>query len=136
MINSRFAMQVHIVSLLALNKDGITSDFIASSIGCNPVLVRKELVLLKNHGMVATQEGKNGGVRLVKQAKDIHLDELYKIVYGDMEMFPSNKNEPNPMCVIGRNISAMMKYINKEAELSMLSKLQETTIEFLIKNIT
>lgn len=135
MINSRFAIQVHIVSLLAIGEDAITSEFIASSVNCNPVLIRKELSLLKKSGIVATQEGKNGGVRLAKNPQEIHLDDLYRIAYAHASMFASNKNDPNPMCVIGRNISSMMKIINGDAEKSILKSLHKTTISDLIQTI-
>lgn len=135
MINSRFAIQVHILSLLGINKSPITSDFIASSANCNPVLVRKELSILKKAGLVNTIEGKNGGASLAIPASEIYLDKLYKIVYENQELFGINKNTPNPNCTVGRNINLLMADINADAEQVLLKTLHGFTIQNLIDKI-
>ena len=43
-IPSRFTIAIHILTLIALNKDNetkLTSDFMAGSVGVNPVIFRK-----------------------------------------------------------------------------------------------
>lgn len=134
MINSRFSIQVHIVSLLAISKDAITSDYIASSINCNAVLVRKELSVLKKAGIVATQEGKNGGVRLAKEPERIFLDMLFQLTSEGAHLFSGSKNIPNPLCAVGRSIDTMMSAINADAERSLLRSLHKTNIGDLVKN--
>ena len=45
-IPSRFTIAIHILTLIALNKDNetkLTSDFMAGSVGVNPVIIRKTL---------------------------------------------------------------------------------------------
>jgi DNA-binding IscR family transcriptional regulator len=135
MINSRLSIQIHILSLLALNQSPITSELIASSANCNPVLIRKELSILKKAGLVNTIEGKNGGASLAVSAHNITLDILYKIVYEDQEVFSLNKNAPNPNCIVGKNINTLMTDINKDAELALLNTLNGFTIQNLIDKI-
>lgn len=135
MLNSRFAIQVHIISLLAISKDAITSEFIAGSINCNAVLVRKELSILKKAGLIETLEGKNGGVKLLQEPQKIYLDDLFKITYDGAELFAGNKNEPNPLCPIGRNINGMMSQINAKIEIGLLKELHKTSIADLVKKV-
>ncbi|MFT4203751.1 MAG: Rrf2 family transcriptional regulator [Chitinophagaceae bacterium] len=135
MLNSRFAIEVHILSLLAVCQEPITSGFIANSINCNPVLVRKELSVLNNAGLVVAQEGKNGGVRLAQNPSNIYLDELFSLVYQDGVLMSSNKNAPNPDCVIGRNINTLMGNINAGVKATLLKTLHRTSIADLVKGI-
>ncbi len=135
MLNSRFAIQIHIVSLLAISEEYITSEFIASSINCNAVLVRKELSLLKKAGLVTTQEGNNGGIKLIKNPRKIYLDELFTITYDGAELFAGNKNTPNPLCTIGRNINLMMSGINGRVEAGLLKELHRTSIADLVSDL-
>ena len=135
MSNSRFSVQVHIISLLAITNEVVTSDYIAGSVGCHPVVVRKELAKLKKKGLICSQEGKNGGVKLLKKPSEIHLDELFITTFEEADVFSINKNEPNPNCTIGKNINSIMRKINTDAENALLCKLHETTIESIVSKL-
>ena len=79
MNNTRFSISLHILTLLARAEDELlSSEYIAGSININPVLVRKELINLRNQGLVASREGKNGGSYLNKPARDIYLSDIYR----------------------------------------------------------
>lgn len=49
MVNSRFSVAIHILSLIATTSDKslLTSDFIAGSVNTNPVVVRRMIGVLK-----------------------------------------------------------------------------------------
>lgn len=50
-ISSRFAVGVHILSLIEMNKDGVSSsEFLAGSVNTNPALIRKIIGMLKKAG--------------------------------------------------------------------------------------
>ena len=52
MNNTRFATAIHIMTLLAESpQDWLTSEWIAGSININPVIVRKELGVLREAGL-------------------------------------------------------------------------------------
>lgn len=73
MNNTRLSTALHILSLLAHNKgELLTSEWIAGSIGLNPVIVRKEIAVLKKAGLVESVAGKEGGTRLAKSAKKLN----------------------------------------------------------------
>lgn len=47
-ISSRFAVGIHILSLIEFNKDGISSsEYLAESVNTNPALIRKIIGMLK-----------------------------------------------------------------------------------------
>jgi len=128
MNNSRFAISVHILTLLAGAKgELLSSDYMAGSININPVLVRKELSNLQKHGLVASKEGKNGGAYLNKDAKDIRLSDVYEAV-KQSPLLGEAKNEPNPACPIGRQIKTQLHTLYADAEQAMINQLSTTNL--------
>lgn len=60
MISGKFAITLHILTLLSKNpEEYVSSEQIAESLNMNPVLVRKEIANLKQNGVVESREGKN-----------------------------------------------------------------------------
>jgi DNA-binding IscR family transcriptional regulator len=53
MNNTRFATAIHIMTLLAKSpQDWLPSEWIAGSININPVIVRKEISVLREAGLL------------------------------------------------------------------------------------
>ena len=74
-IPSRFTIAVHILTLIAQNKGNetkLTSDFMASSVGVNPVIIRKTLSQLRKADLISVQRG-TGGASLLKDPEEINL---------------------------------------------------------------
>jgi DNA-binding IscR family transcriptional regulator len=72
--SSRFATAVHILTLLAYEREeALTSDYIAGSVNTNPVVIRRILKRLAIVGLVISVRGASGGSRLGKPPGDITL---------------------------------------------------------------
>ena len=128
MNNGRFAISLHILTLLAEAGDELcASEWLAASININPVLVRKELTNLRSHGLVKSWEGKNGGSSLAKPANKILLSHVYQAVKRE-SLLGQSKNDPNPKCRIGRQINRHLNNLYQEAEDAMLQKLGKKTL--------
>jgi Rrf2 family protein len=129
MNNARFQISVHILTLLA-KADGepMSSELIAASININPVLVRKEIAILRKAGMVQSKEGKNGGCFLAKNAQNILLSEVYKAVRQDATVFGKSKNTPNPACPVGRQINQHIEGIFQIADDAILESLGKISL--------
>ncbi len=105
MISGKFAISLHILTLLSKTPDNfLSSEYIAGSLNMNPVLVRKEIGNLKKNNFVESKEGKNGGTRLLRPASDITLDDIFKVTFESVTLGYS-KNDPNPNCPIGKQIN-------------------------------
>lgn len=105
MNNTRFATAVHIMTLLADSPhDWLTSDWMAGSININPAMVRKELSVLREAGLVVSRQGKEGGSQLSRSAGAITISEIYSAVKNTEVLGKKNQN-PNPLCTIGRDIN-------------------------------
>lgn len=70
MNNTRFATAVHIMTLLAKSpQEWLTSDWMAGSINVNPVIIRKEISVLREVGLIISRQGKKEEVSLQKMLK-------------------------------------------------------------------
>lgn len=128
MIRSKFSIQVHILSLLAhLPDELLSSEYIASSLNSNPALVRKELSVLREAGLVESKEGKNGGSQLARSPKDIRMSDVFTLVKNG-HVFGFAPNEPNPKCTVGARINGALDELFGEIDNSIFDKLKSITL--------
>ena len=110
-ISSRFTIAVHVLTCIEVFKDDhkVNSEFISSSVGVNPVIIRKIFGQLKAADLIHVQRGGNGGVSLAKPAEKITLCDVYRAVDSVEEegLFHFHEN-PNANCPVGRNIHYVM----------------------------
>ena len=133
MNSGKFAISVHILTLLATSEDEWTpSEYLAGSININPVLVRKELVNLRNHGLVISKEGKSGGSTLAKPAELIAMSDIYEAV-REKQFLGKSINDPNPACTIGRQINEHLDHLYTESERALLRSLENITLAKFLK---
>lgn len=128
MNNGRFAISVHILTLLATSTDEwSSSEYLAGSIRINPAMVRKELVNLRACGFVKTKEGKSGGAALLKRPDQIMMSEIY-IAVRSADFLGKSKNQPNPDCPVGSKINHYLNDLYGDVEKNLLKSLEQTTL--------
>ena len=61
-ISSRFTIATHMMIIIAMQDTDskVTSDFLAASVGVNPVIIRKTLSQLKKAGLISVARGTGG----------------------------------------------------------------------------
>ncbi|PKF73584.1 Rrf2 family transcriptional regulator [Chryseobacterium sp. PMSZPI] len=135
MNNTRFATAIHIMTLLAKSpQEWLTSEWIAGSINVNPVIVRKEIGVLRAAGLIASRQGKEGGSQLAKNAETITISEIYKAVKNTEVLGKKNQN-PNPDCSVGKEINNHLNTLFEETDQLVVNflgdkSLQEFTDQF------
>lgn len=135
-ISSRFAVGIHILTLIDFNKEGTSSsEFIASSVNTNPALIRKLIGMLKKAGLVEVHPG-IAGTKLAKELSEITLLDVYKAVnvVQEKELFSLHEN-PNPQCPVGKNIQSTIEPILAAAQIAMEKVLGTVTIEDIVTDI-
>lgn len=133
--NSQFSMAVHILMMLARSRDeNLKSDYIASSVNTNPVVIRRLLGQLGQASLVVSQTGANGGTRLSRCPSEINLSEVYKAVSCG-EVFALHGKAPNQDCPVGRNIEAVLCNLQKEIDRSIGEKLSQFTLESVFEKV-
>ena len=105
-ISSRFTIALHMLACMNAfkNEYKVTSDFLASSINVNPVIIRKILSQLKDAGMIEVKRG-TGGAFITKPLHEITFYDVYQSVncIEENTLFHFHEN-PNPDCPVGKNI--------------------------------
>lgn len=111
MVKSKFAISVHILSLLATSEEEWTSsEYLAGSLNANPALVRKELGALRMAGLVESKEGKNGGSRLTRPVDQILLSDIFAAIKED-HIFSYAPNQPSEDCPVGKRINTSLDHL-------------------------
>ena len=132
-----FRMPVAVQILLCIAKfDGVfklTSNFLASSVNVNPVIIRKTLGQLKAAGLVEVAAGV-GGARLLQKPQDITLREVFQAVEEDEDLFHIQES-PNPQCPVGRNIQQVLGQRLTLVKNNMLADFSEVTLADLLADI-
>ncbi len=134
MNNTRFATAIHILTLLAAEPEKwLSSEYIAGSININPVMVRKELSVLVDAGLVNTKKGKEGGAQLAKASKKILLSEIYMaVIHG--EILGRKNTNTNSNCPIGKQINNHLTTLFSDMEKKNIKLLKKRTLaDFLHK---
>lgn len=105
-ISSRFTIAMHMLACMDVFKDDykITSEFLASSINVNPVIIRKLLSQLKDAGLIEVKRGP-GGAAIAKPLDEITFLDVYRAVdcIEENTLFHFHEN-PNMNCPVGKNI--------------------------------
>ena len=127
-MNSRFAIAVHILTVIAHEGgEPVTSEYIASSVNTNPSLIRRLISQLTRAGLTTSQMGTGGGALLAKPAASVTLCDVYHAV-ADGAIFGLHREQPNPECPVGRNIQALLTGRFGEATRALEDDLARTTI--------
>ncbi len=130
----RFSIAVHILSLLGAFRDAEhTSEWMAGSIGVNPVVVRNITGMLRRAGLVRTHQGVSG-TRLARPLSEISLLDVYRAVEDEKSVF-SIHPRPNPNCPVGSRIEGTLRAVFTEAETAMETKLEAITVERVIQKL-
>ena len=129
MSNTRFATAVHIMTLLADSpQDWLTSEWMAGSININPVMVRKELSILREAGLVISRQGKEGGSQLSRNAEAITIAEIYAAV-KNTDVLGKKNQKLNPLCPVGKEINNHLNGLFKETDQLVIQFLGNKTLK-------
>ncbi|MDF2725203.1 MAG: Rrf2 family transcriptional regulator [Paenibacillus sp.] len=133
-ISSRFSIGVHILALLAITPtEHHTSEWIAGSVGTNPVIIRRVLGQLKKAGVANVKAG-SGGATLARSLDDISLLDVYRAVdVVEAEALFHMHEQPNPACPVGANIEQVLRLLMIKAQAAMEGVLAEVTMRELVE---
>lgn len=124
--NQNFGVATHILIYIStFDGEYITSAKLADSINTSPVVVRRILKELANHGLIETKQGKFGS-KLNKEACSISLYDVYKVFHRGNILSPSHT--PNLACPLGVEIKDLIDESLYEANEVFEKTLKSQTI--------
>ena len=122
-------MAIHMFACIDTFKDQkMTSDFMAVSIGTNPVIIRKLLQQLKAAELISVSRG-TGGVTIQRPLEEITFLDIYRAVEctPKEELFHFHEN-PNQKCPVGQNIHTVLDEKLKVVQEAMERELASVTL--------
>ena len=105
-ISTKFTIAIHLLTAVDFfgETQQVTSEFLAGSIGSNPVIIRGIMLKLRAAGLIATKRGP-GGIALARPLADITFLDVYRAVEtGSRDALFHFHEHPNPQCPVGHNI--------------------------------
>ena len=129
-ISSRFTIAIHMLACMDVFRDEykVTSDFLASSINVNPVIIRKILSQLKDAGLIEVKRGPGGAV-IAKPLDEITFFDVYQSVdcVEENALFHFHAN-PSPDCPVGKNIHNVLDDKLVRVQAAMERELKSITL--------
>ena len=110
--NSRFTIAVHALCWLELarreGREVMTSAEIADSLASHPVLVRRTLAPLRDHGLLeVVGRGPGTGWRLSRSAAEVNLADVHTAL-AEPPPFELHPHEPKQTCPVGYGIRPVL----------------------------
>jgi Rrf2 family protein len=131
--DQRFAISVHALTLLASSAEPLTSAAIANSVDTNPVVIRRTMASLREHGLVGSKPGAHGGWHLLRKPKQIALCDVYRSLGAD-DLLSIHKH-PNKHCPIGGKITTPLKRIFNQAQIELENSLGKHTVADILADV-
>jgi len=113
---------------------GANSELLAKSLNTNPVVVRRILKTLENHGLVKVRPGRHGGVELLRSPADITLEDVYKAVEPDAALF-ALRERGNQRCPVNNAMIRTLPPLFGAADAAVDNVLRRTKIASLVEKI-
>lgn len=133
-VANRFSIAIHVLSLVGSHgEDPCTSEWMAGSIGVNAVVVRRVTGMLRNAGLLSTQQGA-AGAKITRPFGEITMLDVLKAVEPDHDIFSVHQN-PNPQCPVGAQIQSVLEDVYDRAQSKMEQELASTTLQDIVSGL-
>jgi DNA-binding IscR family transcriptional regulator len=129
-ISTKFTIAIHLLTAVEyFSKDyKVTSEFLAGSVGSNPVIIRNIMSQLREAGLISSQRGKTG-ISITRPLDEITFLDIYRAVEtGSAKDLFHFHEHPSPECPVGRNIHKTLGSVLKEIQEKMENEMSHHTV--------
>lgn len=134
-LSMKCSVAVHCLIFIneAEGKVKVTSNLLAQSTGCNPVVIRNVFSALKKAGIITVARG-TGGTELCKPPSEITLYMIYQALEPDglsslIGIHPCDGRA----CPVAQNIRAVLQKPYQEIEDAVRNAMENVTLESMIE---
>lgn len=136
MVDTRFAVSVHIMVSLAYHQDELmNSDSLAKVLKTNPTFIRKLVSRLVAAGLIASFRGKGGGIKISRDPSEITLEEIYAAATSDKALVCAPKKSVSKACPVSCSMSEIFYSVIDGIEAATKSYLAKLHLSDLLKKI-
>lgn len=108
----------------------VTSEVLAKAMSTNPVVIRRILAGLRDHGYVRSEKGHGGGWTLACDLAKVTLRDVYTALGCPSLLAIGNRTEA-PRCLVEQSVNAALDRAFQDAEAVLLARLDDVTLAML-----
>lgn len=112
----------------------VTSEVLAKAMDTNPVVIRRIMAGLREHGYVASEKGHGGGWTLVCDPSKLTLRDIY-VALGCPSLLAIGNRTESPGCLVEQSVNDSLSKSFRDAEALLLARLGEVTLEMLSADV-
>ncbi|HEY6037896.1 MAG TPA: Rrf2 family transcriptional regulator [Kofleriaceae bacterium] len=128
--DSRLSGVLHVLLHMAQHEGPVTSEILAKAMETNPVVIRRILAGLREHGYVRSEKGHGGGWTLAREWATITLRDIY-VAIGSPPLLAIGNRTESPGCIVEQAVNAALATSFTEAEARLLARFGEVTLAML-----
>jgi Rrf2 family protein len=128
--DSRLSGMLHVLLHMAERRGPVTSEILAKAMKTNPVVIRRIMAGLRDHGYVRSEKGHGGGWTLARDLSRITLRDIYTALNCPSLLALGHRTE-SPRCLVEQAVNAVLEQAFRDAEALLLSRLGDVTLATL-----
>jgi len=128
--DSKLSGVLHVLLHMAEKPEPVTSEALARAMDTNPVVIRRILGGLRDHGLVSSEKGHGGGWVITCDLATVTLRDVYEAL-GAPEILAIGNRSETPECLVERAVNAALGSAFDEAEALLLQRFAEVTLASL-----
>lgn len=132
--DGRLSGALHVLLHMAGRGGAVTSQALAAALDTNPVVIRRILAGLREHGYVRSERGHGGGWTLVCDPGNVTLRDVYTALGGPSLLAIGNRTE-SPDCLVEQAVNASLTDAFRAAEAALLARLDDVTLAALSDDV-
>ena len=132
--DSRLSGVLHVLLHMAEQSGPVTSDMLAKAMDTNPVVIRRIMAGLRDHGYVRSEKGHGGGWTLACDLSEVTLRDIYTAL-GSPSLLAIGHRTETPGCLVEQAVNAALSQAFHDAEALLISRLGEVTLAMLSADI-
>ena len=132
--DSRLSGVLHVLLHMAQQPGLSTSEVLARAMETNPVVLRRIMAGLRDHGYVASEKGHGGGWKLSCDLAKVTLRDIYDAL-GCPSLLAIGYRTESPGCLVEQAVNAALGKTFREAEELLLAGLGEVTLAQLVTDV-
>jgi Rrf2 family protein len=125
---------LHVLLHMAQQDGAVTSEVMAQAMRTNPVVIRRIMAGLREHGHVRSEKGHGGGWTLARELSEITLRDVYDALGAPSLLAIENRTE-SPDCLVEQAVNAALGKSFDDAEALLLARLGEVTLASLSADV-
>ncbi len=124
----------HVLIHMGLRGGNETSEVIALMLNTNPVVVRRTMAGLRDHGYVRSEKGHGGGWSLTRDLSELTLLDVHRAL-GEPAVFALGPSVDHPDCPVESSVNAALTRALHDAEAVLLAELGHVTLADLARDV-